>query len=129
MEKQDFENLRKSLIEKGYKVYNQDLHYSDYILCKGFHKEDNKWKEDRSAYQIILCVYDYTIKPGYWDRLPESYKNYVGIQIEIGVSRTADERIDLTLMWYEDTTIEEIEKAAESFYNWAVSEYPIPKEN
>ena len=127
MEKQDFENLRKSLIEKGYKVYNQDLHYSDYILCKSFHRENNKWEKDRSAYQIILCIYDYTTKPGYWDRLPESSKNYVGIQIEIGVSRTINERIDLSLNWEEDTEVEDIEKKAESFYKWVCETYPEPR--
>ena len=129
MKKQDFEKLKASLIERGYKEYNQNWHNEDYILCKGFHKENNKFEEGRSAYQIVLSIYDYTLKPEYWDRLPESYKDYVGIQVEVGVSRTADERIDLTLMWYEDTTIEEIESKAESFYSWVVSEYPVPKED
>lgn len=129
MKKQDFEKLKASLIERGYKEYNQNWHNEDYVLCKGFHKENNKFEESRSAYQIVLSIYDYTLKPEYWDRLPESYKDYVGIQVEIEVSRTANERIDLTLMWYEDTTIEETESTAESFYSWVVSEYPVPKED
>lgn len=128
MKKQDFKTLKEFLNKQGYKYYDQQWHNEDYILCKGFHKKDNKWEEDRSAYQIILSIYDYSLKPMYWDRLPDFYKDYIGIEVHIDVSRTVDERIDLILQWEDNTTIEEIEEKAESFYNWACKEYPRPKQ-
>lgn len=127
MKKQDFEKLKESLEKRGYKIYNQKLHHEDYMLCKGFHKKDNKWDDDRSGYQIMLLIYDYSEHKEYWSRLPENMRNYVGIQVEIGVSRIVDERIDLTLMWGDNTDIEEIERAAERFYSWVITEWLEPK--
>lgn len=126
MKKKQFEELKESLKKQGYKQYDQQWFNEDYILCKGFHKEDNKWEEDRSAYQIILSIYDYSLKPMFWDRLPDTYKDHVSIEAHIDVSRTVDERVDLILQWDDNTTIEEIEEKAESFYNWACKEYPNP---
>jgi hypothetical protein len=54
-------------------------------------------------------------------------RTHVGIEIHIGVSRIIDERMDLTLAWHDDTTIEEVEKIAESFYNWVCTVYPEPR--
>ena len=61
MKKKQFEKLKADLLERGYKVYHQQWHHEDYVIGKGFHKSDNHWEEDRSAYQIILSVYDYDI--------------------------------------------------------------------
>lgn len=127
MKKDKFEKFKEMLIGRGYKIYHQNWHNEDYILCKGFHREDNKFEEDRASYQILISVYDYSLKPEYWSSLPQSYRDYVGLEIHIDFSRTSDERIDLTLIWEDDTTIEEVENKAESFYNWVIKEWPEPK--
>ena len=127
MNKDQFEPLAQSLYERGYKKYNQHWHHEDYVIGKGFHKKDNKWEEGRNAYHLGLSIYDYSLKRNLWDRLSESERNHVGIEIHIDISRTIDERIELVLTWHDDTTIEEIEKIAESFYNWVCITYPEPR--
>lgn len=128
MTKEQFEALEESLYKKGYKKYDQHWHDEDYIIGKGFHKKDNKWEENRNAYQIILSVYDWT-NPNkvFYDNLPETMKKRVGVEIHIDVSRTIDERIELTMPWNKDTTIEEIERSAESFYKYVCDIYPEPR--
>ena len=128
MNKEQFDKLEYSLLnKKGYRKYHQHWQHEDYGLGKGFHKKDNEWKEDRSAYQILLCVYDYTMHPEYHDRIPKEQRDHVGIQVFILVSRTVDERMDLTFAWHDNTTIEEVEQKAESFYQWVCKEYPEPR--
>lgn len=125
MTKQQFDKLEAELKEKGYKKYIQTWHHEDYILGKAFHKYDNQWEENRAAYQIILSVYDYSDKnyPG----LTEKDKNHVGIEVRFVVSRTIDERIDMTIAWHDDTTIEEIEDHAEQFYQWCCDTWIEPR--
>ena len=128
MNKQQFDKLEYSLLnEKGYKKYAQHWQHEDYGLCKGFHRGDNKWEEDRSAYQILLSVYDWTLHPEYHDRVPEGMKDRVAMEVTIMVSRTIDERMDLTFAWHDYSTIEEVEQKADSFYQWVCSEYPTPR--
>ena len=93
------------------------------MIGKSFHRVDNQWDDDMSTYQIILAVYDYS----QWDTLSAEQRNRVGIEIRFDVSRTIDERIDMIMNWYEDTTIEDIEAQAESFYQWICKEYPEPR--
>ena len=128
MKKEQFEKLKADLLERGYKVYHQQWHHEDYVLCKGFHKADNHWEEDRSAYQIILSVYDYSLHTEYWDRLPKYMRDHVGIEIRIDVSRTVSERIDMAFAWHNNTKIEEVETVAESFYQWVCDTYKEPRE-
>lgn len=79
MNKEQFEKLQENLLnEKGYNKYNQHWQHEDYGLGKVFHRDDNKWEEDRAAYQIILCVYDYTMHPEYHDRIPKKTKRPCG---------------------------------------------------
>lgn len=127
MNKDQFEPLAQSLYERGYKKYNQQWHHEDYVIGKGFHKKDNQWEENRHAYQLILSIYDYSLRKELWDRLPAKERTHVGIEIHVDVSRTIDERMDLVLAWHDDTTIEEIEEIAESFYNWVCNTYPEPR--
>lgn len=126
MNKEQFDKLASSLYERGYKKYNQQWSNEDYVICKEFHKKDNIWEENRSAYQIILSIYDYTIPQEWSYRLPKDMKKKVGIEIHIDISRTINERVDLVLAWDDDTTIEEVESVAESFYKWVCSTYPEP---
>lgn len=127
MNKDQFEPLAQSLYERGYKKYIQHWHEEDYVIGKGFHKKDNKWEEDRNGYKLVLSIYDYSLKRELWNRLPESERTHVGIEIHVDVSRTIDERAELYLTWHDDTTIEEVEKIAESFYNWVCNTYPEPR--
>lgn len=128
MNKKQFDKLEKSLLnEKGYRKYNQHWRREDYGIGKGFHKSDNKWEEDRSVYQIILCVYDYTLHPEFFDRIPKEQRDHVGVEVCFLVSRTVDESMELVFEWHDDTTIEEVEQKAESFYQWVCKEYPEPR--
>ena len=114
------------MLKRGYKIYHQHWNHEDYVIGKGFTKHDNRWEEDRYAYQILLSVYDYTDKD--FSNLPKEMRDRVGIDIHVDVSRTSSERIDMLKAWYDSTTIEEIEKLAESFYSWVVVMMPQPRE-
>ena len=127
MNKKQFETLQQSLAEQGYRKFNQHWNGEDYAIGKSFHKSDNKWEEKRSGYQIILNIYDYTLHSEYHDRLPSGYRDHVGIEVRVMVSRTIDERMDLVFSWHDDTTIVEVEQKAESFYQWVCHEYPTPR--
>ena len=117
MNKQEFEKLEKLLLERGYRKHNQQWHREDYIIGKAFHKDDNQWEEDRAAYQILISVYDYTLHPEYFDRIPKQCRNRVGLVVHVDMSRIIDERLDLTFDWKDSDTIEEVERLAEEYYN------------
>jgi hypothetical protein len=129
MNKQEFEKLEKLLLESGYRKHNQKWHHEDYIIGKSFHKDDNQWEEGRAAYQIIISVYDWTLHPEYFDRVPESYRNRVSLEVHIDMSRVIDERLDLTFDWKESDTIEEIEKLAKEYYNVMCKIVPEPRKD
>lgn len=126
MNKKQFDKLAESLYKRGYKKYNQQWHHEDYIIGKGCHEEDNKWEEDRTAYQILLSIYDYSDKN--WPNLPPEMKDRVGIEIHIDVSRTIDERIEMCMAWHDNDCIEGIECKAEEFYRWVCQTWPFPRE-
>ena len=121
-----FEELKASLLGnegKGYKLYDQHWKHEDYVIGKGFHKEDNRWEENRCGYQILFSVYDYRSKD--YAKNDPYLHNRVGIEITIDVSRTIDERMELVTCWEDDyTTIEEVEDMAESFYKWVCQKEP-----
>jgi hypothetical protein len=127
MKQAQFKKLETTLYKRGYHKYIQHWNHEDYVIGKGFHRVDNQWDDDRSAYQILLSIYDYSMRRDLWDRLPVDYRNRVGIEIRFGISRTIDERIDMIMDWHEDTTIEDVEAQAESFYQWVCKEYPEPR--
>lgn len=126
MNKKQFDELAEKLYARGYKRYNQHWNHEDYVIGKGFHKDDNLWEEDRSAYQIILSVYDYTDKN--YPNLPDEMRDHVGVEIHFDVSRTIGERIDMDMSWHDTDRIEDIEQAAESFFEWVCSFYVKPRE-
>ena len=127
MNKQEFEELEKLLLESGYRKHNQKWHHEDYIIGKAFHKYDNQWEEGRAAYQIIISVYDYTLHPEYFDRIPESFRDRVGLGVHIDMSRVIDERLDLTFDWKESDTIESVEQLAEAYYEAMCKIVPEPR--
>lgn len=129
MNQQQFKELKESLLESGYKIYDQQWKHEDYVMVKGFHKEDNKWEEDRCAYQILLSIYDWSdTTREYYERIPQNIKKSVEIEITIGVSRTIGEIINMNMLWHDDTTIEEVEAQAEEFYKWVNFVWSEPRE-
>lgn len=129
MRKQDFDKLESALIERGYKRYNQSWHKEDYVLGLSLHREDNRWDEDRAGCQILLSIYDYSLHPEFYDRIPKERRDYVGIEIHVDVSRIIDERMEFTTTLVDDMTIEEMECMADSFYRWVCTAYPEPRKN
>lgn len=128
MNKQEFEKLEKLLLESGYRKHNQKWHHEDYIIGKSFHKYDNQWEEGRAAYQIIISVYDWTLHPEYFDRMPESFRDRVGLEVHVDMSRTVDERLELVFDWKDSDTIERVEHLAEEYYNFMCKVIPEPRD-
>lgn len=126
MNKEQFDKLEKQLIERGYKKYTQHWHREDYVLGMSFHREDNRWDEERAGCQLLLSIYDYTLHPDFFDRIPKEQRDRVGIEVTVMVSRIIDERMECVTNWADNTTIEEVEHLAESFYQWVCTEYPEP---
>lgn len=125
MNKKEFEVFEKKLLERGYRKWYNQFDHSDYNLYKSFRREDNKFDEDRAAYQLFLRVYDYTLKD--WPNLPKDMRDHIGIEIAVMVSRVIDERLDLTVPFKDSDTIEAVEELAESFYKWVETVYPEPR--
>lgn len=129
MTKQQFTMFKATLQDRGYKQYIQQLYHADYILCKSFHKEDNKWKDGRAAYQIIIAVYDWSDETkDIFTRLPSEMQNQVGLEVHVDISRTIDERFELVFPFYDNDTIEEVERIAEEYYQAMCKIIPKPKE-
>lgn len=130
MNKQQFEELKIQLFNNGYRQYDQQWHHEDYIIGKSFHKDDNRWEENRASYQILISVYDYTLKShSFYDRLPTDMRNRVGLEVHIDISRIIDERLDLTFDWKESDTIEKVEQLAEEYYNAMCKIVPEPRKD
>ena len=127
MTPQEFKTLSQSLYDKGYKKYNQQWHKEDYVIGKSFLIDKNQWEENRAPYIITLSIYDYTMHPEFFTRLPDHMKNHVGISVYIMVSRTIAERIEMYVDWNDNTTIEEVEDTAKSFYEFVCRTYPKPR--
>lgn len=125
MLKDKFVKLEESLIKRGYKKYPQHWNREDYVIGKEFHKNDNKFEEDRSAYQILLSIYDYGLRYGI--NLSDEERKRVGIIIHLDVSRTSSELFEMTFSWDDDTDIEKIEEIAESFYQFISDKIKEPK--
>ena len=126
MNKEEFTELEKILVAKGYQKYGQRWHHEDYVYGKGVGQ--SRWEEGRRCYHIILSIYDYTLDHSFNYKLSEQERNHVGIEVHVNVSRTIDERAELILPWHDDTTIEEVEKAAGAFYQFVCRQWPEPRE-
>lgn len=127
MTKTEFDKLESALIERGYKKYQQHWKNEDYVLGISFHRDDNRWDEDRAGCQVLLSIYDNSMHPEFYDRIPKGQRDRVGIEVTVMVSRVIDERMDLTTSWADNMTIEEMECMADSFYRWVLTAYPEPR--
>lgn len=127
MNKLQYVKLEEELLKRGYKKYQQNWKHEDYGLGKSFLREENKWDEDRSCYQILLNIYDYSIHPEFHDRIPKEQRDHVDIEVTVMVSRTVDERVEMAFAWNDDTVIERVENIAKHFYQWVCDEQPEPR--
>ena len=125
MNKAEYDKLAEEFQTKGYRRWNNTFNHADYYWGKSFHREDNPFDENRSGYQILINVYDFSDKD--YPQLTPEQRDHVGLEAIIMVSRTIDERIDLSLSWSDESTIESIEETAESFYQWACTYWPTPR--
>ena len=117
MTKEEFKLFEEKLATHGYRKYNGKIINEDFYYCKGFGKGQNKHDEDRSNYQILFKVWDFS---KYADRDKMCAVNPMHIAPMIMVSRVIDERLDLGLHseTIEETDINQIEALAESFFVW-----------
>ena len=129
MNKEKFEELKGILLNRGYKQYDQHWHHEDYVIGKSFHRDDNQWEEDRDAYQMLISIYAWTLHPEYFDRIPESHRNRVGLEVHVDVSRTIDEKLELVFDWKDSDTIEEVEELAEEYYTAMCKIVPEPRKD
>lgn len=123
MTREEYNKLTAELQRRGYKKYPSPRFGSDdYAWFKSF--GESQFEEDRSNYQVCFDVTDFS---PYAYREPHFRDNPYGIEPQILISRTINERVDLHLshIKVEDTNIDEIERLAESFYKWAEKEVEI----
>lgn len=108
---EQFKAFEEKAKELGYRKYPAP-HRGQYAWFRSFGKSIHE--SDRSNYQVCFEVYDWTpfISDG---RMIRDYP--YSIDTMVMVSRTIDERIDLSLN-ANSTDIEKVEKLAEEFYKW-----------
>lgn len=114
MTQEEYNKFCNELEERGYRQY-PSINRADFAYFKGF--GESKYEEDRSNYQVAFDVYNFA---KYADREPELRKRPYGIEPMVLVSRTANERMDLTLasLGVMELGIDKIEQLAESFFQW-----------
>lgn len=123
MTHEEYNRFAEELQQRGYKKYPSPRgSKDDWAWFKSFGK--SKHQEGRSNYQVCYDVIDCS---PYADRVPYLRKNPYGIEPQILISRTTNERVDLHLshIKVDDTNIDEIERLAESFYRWAEKEVEV----
>ena len=123
MTREEYNKLTAELQRRGYKKYPSPRFGSDgYAWFKSF--GESQFEEDRSNYQVCFDVFDFS---PYADREPYFHTEPYGIEPQILISRTIDERVDLHLSYtkVDDNNIDEIERLAESFYKWAEKEVQV----
>lgn len=123
MTREEYNKFAKELQRRGYRKY-PSLRFSkgDWAWYKSF--GESKFEEDRSNYQVCFDVFDFS---PYADREPYFHTEPYGIEPQILISRTINERVDLHLSHTKvnDANIEEIERLAESFFKWAEKEVEV----
>lgn len=121
MTQEEYNKFKFKLEKRGYKQY-PSINNADYAYYKSFGKSTHE--EDRSNYQICFDIYDFG---KYANREPYFVKNPYGVTPLVLMSRSINERIDLTLshIGIEDNEIDKIEQLAESFYQWVEKEIKI----
>ena len=117
MTQEEYNRFAEELRQRGYRKYpSPRFRKDDWAWFKSF--GESEYEEDRSNYQICFDVFDFS---PYADREPFIRDSPYSIEPQILISRTIDERVDLHLSYtkVDDTNIDEIERLAESFFQWA----------
>ena len=123
MTREEYNKLTEELQRRGYRKYPSPRgRKDDWAWFKSFGKSAHK--EGRSNYQVCFDVIDFT---PYADRVPYLRDNPYGIEPQILISRTIDERVDLRLPYtkVDDNNIDEIERLAKSFFKWIEKEVEV----
>ena len=123
MTHEEYNKLVAELQQRGYRKYLSPRgRKDDWAWFKSF--GESKHQEGRSNYQVCFDVIDFSL---YADREPRFKVRPYGIEPQILISRTIDERVDLQLSYtkVDDTNIDEIERLAESFYKWVEKEVEV----
>lgn len=94
MTREEYKAFEEKLKERGYRRYTSSVMTADHAYYKSFHKDDNPYEEDRGMYQIAFHAYDFS---PFANRDAHFTKNPWSVSAEIQISRTIDERIDLSM--------------------------------
>ena len=121
MTQKSYDSFCEDLQKRGYKIYPAP-NRGDYAWFKSFGRSD--YEENRCNYQICFEVYNFG-KYAYQE--PCFRINPYSIEPMVLISRTIDERVDLHLSHtkVENNNIDEIERLAESFFNWVEKEVEL----
>ena len=117
MTREEYNKFCEDLKQRGYRKYHSPRYGSDgYAWYKSF--GESAYEEDRSNYQVCFDVIDFS---PYASRDSYFRDNPYGIEPQVLISRSINERVDLHLSHcgLEDTEIDEYERLAESFFQWA----------
>ena len=126
MTREEYNKFTEDLKQRGYRKYPSPRFQRDaYAWFKSF--GESEYEEDRSNYQICFDVFDFS---EYDKREPYFTQHPFGIEPMILVSRSVNERVDLHLCHcgHECTEIDEYERLAESFFQWADKNIKVKQE-
>ena len=119
MNKQQLDKFEQKLWERGYKKITscKATQSDDYEYYKAFYDND---KEYPLQYQIFFEFWDFSI---YKDRIPDEenwYKVSITIMPESCKNNVGRRDLSLSVDW--DTNIEKVEKVAQKFYEFLITE-------
>lgn len=124
MTHKEYDKFTEELKRRGYRKYPSPRFRvdDDWVWFKSFGKSEHQ--EGRSNYQVCFDVADCS---PYANREPHFRTEPYGIMPLVIISRTTNERVDLHLshIKVDDSNIDEIERLAESFYQWVEKEMEV----
>lgn len=123
MTQEEYNKLTEELQHRGYREYLSPRgEKDDWAWFKSFGKSEHQ--EGRRNYQVCFDVADCS---PYANREPHFRTEPYGIMPLVMISRTTNERVDLHLshIKVDDSNIDEIERLAESFYQWIEKEVEV----
>lgn len=108
----EYFTLERELIDNGYRKWCRQLSNEDYYYCKGFEYEEDEDGDRKCAYHVIFSVWDMRKYP----QVPE--KSFFGVCPIVMLH--GNRYTELELHYGENIEIREIERIANSFYDWAI---------
>ena len=123
---EEFEKLKKGLLDKGYKKQNYSIFSrEDYSYYKTLRYEKDKYGDNRAVCQIFYKVYDYVEYKKKYSR--NDIEDHYGVEVLIDVSRNVSEREEY-ITTANPLDIEANEKNAKKFYEFIEKNVPLQKE-